>query len=334
MTPPASTSPAKGERGAALLMVLLLVAVMAALAALALERLRLATRLAANGAALDQARALAFGAEALAASRITALNAIDPARTTLRGGWSGRAERVELPGGGVATLRVSDGANCFNLNSVAQGAVPTKLTARPTGVAQFMALMTMLGVAQEEARHVAASLADWVDADSLPDPEGAEDETYRKASPPYRAANTLLAEVSELRAVAGVTPQIYARLRPWVCALPTTDLSPINVNTLSPDQAVLVAMLVPDRLDVARARAIIAARPPDGFASIDDFWRLPALAAITPAMDVRRQAGLRTRWFRLDLDVALGGAHLAETALIDGGLRPARLVLRRWGSDD
>ena len=50
------------ERGAALLTVLLLVAVIAVLAATALERLRVSTRLAGNAAALDQARGLAFAA--------------------------------------------------------------------------------------------------------------------------------------------------------------------------------------------------------------------------------------------------------------------------------
>jgi general secretion pathway protein K len=45
------------ERGAALLAVLLLVAVMGAIAASALEKLRYSTALATNGAALDQARA-------------------------------------------------------------------------------------------------------------------------------------------------------------------------------------------------------------------------------------------------------------------------------------
>ncbi|PMZ86328.1 hypothetical protein, partial [Pseudomonas sp. FW305-42] len=54
------------ERGAALLTVLLLVAVIAVLAGVALEKLRLATRLGGNAVALDQARAFSFAAETLA----------------------------------------------------------------------------------------------------------------------------------------------------------------------------------------------------------------------------------------------------------------------------
>ena len=30
--------------------------------------------------------------------------------------------------------------------------------------------------------------------------------------------------VSELRAVRGVTPKIYARLKPWVCVLPVSRM--------------------------------------------------------------------------------------------------------------
>lgn len=328
-----SALPPPAQRGAALLAVLLLVAVMAALSVVALEKMRLSTRLSANGAAIEQARALAYGAEALVTARITRLNALDPARTTLQGGWNGRVERLPLPNG-FATARISDGGNCFNLNSVAEGEIPTRLTARETGIIQFAALMRLLGIEPVRAGQVSAALADWVDGDTVPRPGGAEDETYQQAPTPYRAANTLLADVSELRAVAGVTPELYARLRPWVCALPTTALSPINVNTLSPDQAPLVAMLIPDGLDPARARSVLQNRPADGFRSLDLFWKEFALVGLTPMMEVQQQPQLRTRWFRLDLDVELGGAQVNETALIDGGLRPARLVFRQWGSDE
>lgn len=321
------------EEGAALLAVLLLVAVMSALSVLALEKLRLSTRLAANGAALEQARAFAFGVEALAVGRISDLAQRDRGKTTLAGGWHGRLTRLPLPGG-FATARVTDGGNCFNLNSVASGTEPTGLVARPTGVFQFAALMRLLGVADADARRVAASLADWIDADEAPNPEGAEDGDYAQAAIPYRAANTLLAEPSELRAVAGVTPEIYAKVRPWVCALPTTDLSPLNVNTLSPDRAVLLAMLIPDQLDIARARQILAERPAAGWDTMIEFWTLPGLGALDPSGDVYLQPRLNTRWFALDLDVELAGAQVTETALVDAGLSPARMVARRWGSDE
>ena len=59
-------TPPSGEKGAALLTVLLLVAVMAVISATALDRLRLSTRLAVNGAAMAQARAYTLAAEGIA----------------------------------------------------------------------------------------------------------------------------------------------------------------------------------------------------------------------------------------------------------------------------
>jgi general secretion pathway protein K len=325
-------TPPPGQRGAALLAVLLLVAVMAALSVLALEKLRLSTRLSANGAALDQARAFALGAEAVVASRITDLNAREHDRTSLAGNWQGQMQRIPIPLG-YAGATVTDGGNCFNLNSVAQGLIPTALVARPAGIAQFATLMRLLGIDDRVAHHIAAALGDWVDGDSVPDPDGAEDETYAKATTPYRAANTLLAEPSELRAVSGVTPEIYAALRPYICALPTATPSVINVNTLTPDQAVLLAMLAPG-LDRNSARAIIAGRPAQGWADSGAFWSQPALATANPVGDARGQVGVRTAWFNVRLDVMLGAMQVQEMALIDGSRAPAKLVWRRWGEGE
>lgn len=317
-----------GERGAALLTVLMLVSVMAVLAASALERLRLATRIAANAGAIDQARAYAIAAEEIAASRITALVAADPARTPP--GWAGRETNLPLPGG-VASAVVRDGGNCFNLNSVVSGQPAQRLVARPAGIGQLAALMQSLGIGEGEARRVAVSLSDWIDSDALAQPEGAEDGAYASRDVPYKTPNTLIADPSELRAVAGVTPAIYDTLRPWVCALPATDLSPINVNTLAPEQAPLLSMLLPDKLTPDRARALLLARPAEGYESGYAFWRTSSLAGIAPGGEIEAQTGVRTRWFALQLRVRLGDSEIDEQALIDASVPPARLVRRSWG---
>ena len=325
--------PPRHERGAALLAVLLLVAIMAAISVVALEKLRLATSLAANGAALDQARAYAFGGEALALTKVGQLDGRETGTTTLAGDWNGRVTRLPIPGG-LASVRVTDGGNCFNLNSLGQGYVATRQAVRPLGVAQFLGLMRVLGIADPDGRRVAAGVADWIDADSTPLPDGAEDNDYLRAQKPYRAANGFLAERSELRAISGVTRDIYRVLRPYVCALPTNDLSPLDINTLRPDQAPLVAMLLPGQMDVAQARQIIERRPPTGWDNVAAFWKLTAGSGQSADPEVYNQPQVRTRWFALDLDVTLGGAQVTETALIDAGRAPARLVLRRWGIDE
>lgn len=327
-------TPPEQERGAALLAVLLLVAVMGALAAGAFGKLRLSTALAANNAGLDQARAYASGIEQLLALKVDDITARGPERTTLAGGWNGSTKRLPLPGGGVAEAAVRDGGNCFNINSLVAGDVQTSLVPRAAGIAQFTALMEMLGVPEANARSIAAAGADWADSNSAPLPGGAEDSDYARAGRPYRTGNTMFADVSELRAVAGMTPEVYAAIRPWLCALPTADLSPINPNTLSPDQAPLLAMLAPDRIGIETARGVLARRPEQGWGSITDFWRAPGLGNVAVPLDVRMQPQLRTRWFALDLRIDLQGTELVERALVDARFAPARVAMRRWGIEE
>src|SRR6185436_13209869 len=133
------------ERGAALLAVLLLVAVTGAIAAAAMEGLRLSRQVAANATALDQARAFAGGVEQLALLTLDDRIVENPGRMTLADGWNGAARRIVMPNGGVAEVRLRDGGNCFNVNSVVEGQPQTALTRRATGVAQFTGLMMILG---------------------------------------------------------------------------------------------------------------------------------------------------------------------------------------------
>lgn len=319
------------ERGVALLTVLLLVAVMAVVASTALERVALATRMTGNGGAVDQARAFADAGLAVARLRIGDMTASNPAKITLAGNWLGTPQSVPVPGG-LATVQVIDGGNCFNLNSVVAGESEAALRARPVAVAQFQALLETLGIDARQAQSAAAGLADWIDSDSVPQPGGAEDETYAQVQRPYRAANRLMVDPSELRAVAGVTPAIYDLARPWVCALPVTDLSPININTLLPDQAPLFAMLLPGQLSIGQARQYLAQRPADGYGSVNMFWTAPSLVGLSPASEVAEQVKMTTGFFGVSVSVNVGQTQLVERALIDARESPARLVRRSWGA--
>lgn len=315
-----------GERGAALLTVLLLVAIVAVMAATALERLRLSTRLTANAVALDQARGLALAAETLATGRITQLLRQSPDRVTLAGGWSNQPYTLPLPGG-AAVLRVTDGGNCFNLNGLVTE-LDGKYVADPTAVAQMARLARLLNVPGGEG--IAAAAADWIDSDDLALGTGAEDGAYQGLATPYRTAGTLMVDPSELRAVAGVTSDAYAKLRPWLCTLPEAKRAMINVNTLTPEQAPLVAMLLPDTLSVQAAAAGLLRRPPNGFSDTQDFWKIFAASGITDPL-AEQQTGVVSTWFDVRIDVTVAGSELQERALVDATTLPARLVSRQWG---
>ncbi|MEO9131769.1 MAG: type II secretory pathway protein, partial [Sphingomonas sp.] len=132
------------ETGAALLTVLLLVAVIAVLAGTALEKLRLSTRLGSNAVAMDQARAYSFAAETLALTKVSDLLKANGTRVTLAGGWSGRPIPLPVPGG-VATARLTDGGNCFNLNSLVVETAPNTYAAYTPARLQFARLIRLVG---------------------------------------------------------------------------------------------------------------------------------------------------------------------------------------------
>jgi general secretion pathway protein K len=315
--------PQRSPRGAALLTVLLLVAVIAVIAAGALERLRVSTRLAANAAALDQARGFAFAAETLATTRVTSLLSQSPDRVALVGGWSDRPFALPVPGG-LATARVRDGSNCFNLNGlVTRSGSEGQYAASAPNMQRFANLIRLVG-APGSPEAIAAAAADWIDSDDAPLPGGAEDSNYSG----YRTGGTLMADASELRAVGGVTPEVWAALKPWVCALPVAEPVKINVNTLAPEQAPLVAALLPDG-NVTAIRTALLRRPAAGYESAADFWTAASFGGSDG--ESRGDVAVTSKWFALRIDVTLGRIRLVEQALVDARTLPARLVSRQWG---
>ena len=322
------------ERGAALLSVLLLVAVMAVIAAVMLERLNLATRLAANSQAMAQARLHTVSAESLVMARLRSLVALNPQRTADPQGLLGREFALPLSGAraGNASVvaRIEDAGNCFNLNSLVEGQ-EGNFVLRPTGLAQLRGLMSGLAIPEDEAIPLTDAIADWIDSDDIALPNGAEDAFYQGLPAPYRTASRLLIDPGELRAIRGMTPTYYIRLRPWLCALPGAELSPININTLRPDQARLIAMLSPETIDVPRAQSIIAQRPAAGVASAADFLRPLAAGGQTLGPEPLGQLKVNSRWFRIELAVSVDSIRLEEEALVDVGVDPPRVVSRSWG---
>ena len=325
--------PKPSERGAALLSVLLMVAVLAVIAATTLDRLSLSSRLSANGNALAQARMFTYAAEAIAAARIEDLVARDAAQTTLAGDWLGKPQTIPIPIGS-ATATVRDAGNCFNLNSLVTETEGQYL-ASATGQDQMTSLMVVLGTNENAARAVAAAAADWADSNITPLSNGVEDDGYRSAVTPYLAANRPFAHPSELRAVKGISPAIYAKLKGWICALPEPVLSPLNVNTLLPEQAPLLAMLFPPgKMNLATARSYLAKRPSSGYGSLIRFWAAPELVALGPSPLVQGQVKLTSNYFLLNTMVSFGELSLAGQSMIVASPAPARVVWRSWGEEE
>jgi general secretion pathway protein K len=312
------------ERGAALLSILLLVAVLSVIAATTLDRVIISTKLAGNSQSIRQARWLASSAGDIALARIADLRAADSSQTTMAGGWLARPRSFQLPGGNI-TATLSDGGNCFNLNSLVLDNAGV-LSANPLGREQFLSLLAALSVPEYQAQPLVAAAIDWADSDTVPLPGGSEGSTD---TPP---ANRLFVHKSELRALQGVSAELYARLAPFICALPVAELSPLNVNTLLPEQAPLLAMLYPPRaMTVTEARSTLAKRPSGGYGRLVRFWDGAGSQMAKPAQAVQDQVKLVSNWFMLDLVIQSGESELREKALIAAENGTPRIVWRSWG---
>ncbi|AOE87594.1 type II secretion system minor pseudopilin GspK [Pseudomonas sp. TCU-HL1] len=106
------------------------------------------------------------------------------------------------------------------------------------------------------------------------------------------------ADSSELQRLAQVDETSLRRLRPWV----RTTAGALNLNTAPAE--VLAAL---ESLDLAVARAIVQARPANGYASVQAFLEQPLLQD----RQVRSLGlGVSSDYFRATLDVELGERRL------------------------
>ena len=144
--------------------------------------------------------------------------------------WAQQVPPYALDEGGWLTGRLVDLSGRFNINSLAGRAPQNQRFSAYQE--QFIRLLQTLEeplVDEQDAILITESVMDWLDADSQPRDFGAEDDHYYDVTPSYRTANRAMVSVSELQAVAYVTPEIYLAIEPLLTVW-TEDLK-INVNT-------------------------------------------------------------------------------------------------------
>jgi general secretion pathway protein K len=238
---------------------------------------------------------------------------------------------------GTATAVVTDGGNCFNLNSVVQtepfaaAGAPPRYVASSRGMSQLAGCSASRGTPTNEADAVAGALADWIDSDDAPGPAGAEDSAYaalayNPAQPPRRRSHRTSRRAGRHAGDLRVGEALAVRASRRDALADQRQHADARTGAAARHAASRPA---------GRGRRAQPARPPpaDGWPSSDAFWDEPAVKALAAAPDTRAQIVEKTRWFRLRLDVELDGAQVEEDALIDAGSVPARLVSRTWGQD-
>jgi general secretion pathway protein K len=210
--------------------------------------------------------------------------------------WALRLPAMPVDNGELAGY-IEDQQGAFNLNNLVLGG--------NISIAQldrFRRLLSILGLPPT----LANSLADWLDADSEQQPNGAEDDYYLSLPAPYLAANRTLTDVSELALVRGFTAEIRARLNPFVSALPANTA--VNVNTASAE--VLSAVI--DGLDLDAARSLVAQRDRAYFRDYNDFANRVPRGAEVAETDLR----VSSNYFLARVRVTIGGAEARGLALM------------------
>lgn len=255
------------QRGAALLIALLAVALAVLLATELIERSQ--RDVARTTAIVDAERAWQFaeGVEGLARDWIRRQRQAGPRAQLPDGQWS---EPFMVPGGSVrGRMFARDGR--FNLNALASRDPATAADARRT----LTHLLALLDVDPTLGERIVAMYGG-----------GA-------ASPV-----ATLVHLSELNRLEAFTSQVRRRLEPCLALLPDADAR-INVNRALPE--VLAAAI--EGLSIESARALVARSP---FESLDEVISQPEFAALNAAA-IRRRLAVESEWFLVQAQVSLDG---------------------------
>jgi len=154
------------------------------------------------------------------------------------------------------------------------------------------------------------ALMDWIDADfDIRYPDGME-ENYDS----YRVANREMADISELRLVHNVTPEIYEKLEPYITALPTP--TSLNVNTMP-------EALFNSLSDEGDSSKFIAEREDNVYSSVEDFIERLQLPVEQEGL------GVSTKYFRAHGQVVQGEQAFNLTSLIFRDEQGKTMVLNR-----
>lgn len=301
------------QRGVAVLTALLVVAVGTMLAVNLMWQSTLDQRRTASALGADQGLMYAQGAEAWAADILRQDQVDSPDSDHLSEIWA--AEIAPLPfEGGVVEGRIEDLQGRFNLNNL----VGPDGTEDERARQQFERLLVTL----EMDPALAGAVVDWLDPDGeMRFPDGGEDAAYAGADPPYRVANTLVTTPTELMAVNGFDRERFARLEPYVTALPTGTA--LNVNTASD----VVLASLSDDIDLSLAAALVEERGGEAFPDVE-----AAFADLIPAEMFEKIDGISDH-FLLTATVTIGTTRLTLRSVLQrdrSGL--TRAVFRSLGA--
>lgn len=299
------------ERGVALIVALLVVAIVASLASWLSLSQQVWMRQTENLRDLGQSFAVTTGALEFATGLLEQEGRTVP-DDDLTQSWAKPLPLFPVAGGTV-TARIEDAQARFNLNNLFHNGMPD---AAQVGV--FQRLLISAGLNPDLAGQVVA----WITPGTVTAVQQQADSLYLGLKVPYRAASAPFTDISELRLVNGFSRSVFRTLRPWITALPVpTGPTPVNVDTAP---APVLAALFPG-VAPATITAVVNARATAPFSSTVVFMsRLPPG---TPAPAV--PFGVRSTYFQVIVSSRFGRLRRLTKALVFrplGGSAPAQIL--------
>lgn len=298
----------RNQRGAALIVALLVIAIVAAVATTLMSRLQ-----------IDIARSsLNFNADKayLASQEVrdwAIVKYVDIAQ----------AQQQKLPPSSwpiiMPTQPISGGTIVGSLDS-AQGRLNlnnlTSLAYQP--LLAHLIQYVQPNIDSEQAAVLAMNVTLWLS------PFGpATNSAYQRNNPPYRIAHRTMISSSELRLVDGFTADLYQLLAPYIIALPQTATT-IDVNAAS--EAVLIA----GGVSPSGAEAVtqyLKSHP--GFSDINQFQSVAQFQASTNAANPQ-VFGITSTFFYAKADVTLGNVYFVGYYLLQYQQQTNSLTVIRY----
>jgi general secretion pathway protein K len=288
---------ARSERGAALVLALLVVALLMTLVLEFDRSVRLEHRAAGNYRDATAAFYLAKAGLMLGSALLVqdALTAVDT--DTLEEPWALLGGPAPL-GGGSVQVTIIDEERFFPVNALVTGSV-----VNPDREEQFRRLLSALEIDDQ----LADAVIDWIDEDDDVTGSGAERDYYASLPVPYRTHNGPVDSLDELLFIKGMTVESYRRLAPHLTAAPAAGFT-INLNTADP--VVLGALhddMTPDLVE-----RLIAERP---ITSKTDITAIFGGGELTKA--VKRYAGWQSRYFVIEAEGLVNGTSKTVTIQVE-----------------
>ena len=308
------------QRGVALIMAVLIVALATILAVNVTFRGMVDQRRSANLFALDQGFEVALGAEAWAADILRA-DAKDSQQDHFGETWAKSMTALPIDEGvGTVEGRIEDLQGRFNLNNL----VFSDGTTNEKAVQQLERILGMLEIEPKWA----VAMADWIDADVQPGfPDGAEDPVYTGLDPPHLAANMPVTRASELMVLPGFGAENFRRLQPYVAALPVGT----KLNVCTAPGIVLDSLEESQRQFSLDAEDLTNRRKDACFPTLDDLRGTLGQAEYEQIKDTLSES---STYFRATVWVTIGTTQFTLYSLLArSGAGPVRPVLRSFGAE-